>query len=494
MDLLTNWASKTKEQRQESLRRLVNGDDHELAHDYIRLVSAGHHGVYASMGPNFTYAVFGRDSIEVAEDLLATHQTLVRDIIFTLARLQGVKYDDVSEEEPGKIHHEYRSRVFEGELISEESLTVMHNLQRWWGSIGADELVYYGSFDSTPLYVRLVHNYTKQYGKAILSEKYVARNGQYQTILDCLQSAIDWLVVKIEDSPWRLLEYKRLNPSGLLNQVWKDSGTAYLHSDGTVANGDGGIAAVELQGYAYDALLGAAQLLNENPTHVTRYKDLAQEIQQTTLERLWMPSFRFFAQGLDRDPVSGATRQIETSTSNAGLLLYSHLLQDLPADSRRAYCEGTIETLCGPEFLTEAGIRCRALRHRTKPGFVDYHGSYAVWPKETFDIASGLLQHGYAHLARQLTNRILHSVEVAGDFYELFYVEDDGEVWYDPVASVEYFSKKFPTAHLPTPEPGQAWVISAVLNILSNQGQPLGEEHAFEKRLLRDIPKVYPLR
>jgi glycogen debranching enzyme len=488
MDYLTNWAHKTKDQRQESLRQLIDGHDPDLAHDCIRLVSAGHHGVYASMGPNFTYAVFGRDSIEVAEDLLATHQSLARDIIFTLARLQGVKYDNVSEEEPGKIHHEYRSRVFEGELISEESLAVMHKLQRWWGSIGADELVYYGSFDATPLYVRLVTNYTRLYGKAILGEKYVARDGQDRTILDCLQSAIDWLTAKIEQSPWRLLEYKRINPSGLLNQVWKDSGTSYLHIDGTIANADGGIAAVELQGYAYDALLGAAQLFDENNSPVARYRDLARDIQQATLEQLWMPDSQFFAQGLDRDETNGSTRQIKTLTSNAGLLLYSQLLKDLPDDIRRNYCEGIIKTICGPEFLTEAGIRCRALRHKTIPGFVDYHGTYAVWPKETFDIASGLLQHGYAHLAQQLNNRILNSVEVAGDFYELFYVEDDGTVWYDPVASVAYFSKKFPTNPLPVPEPGQAWVISAVINILSNRDAPLGEETDFGRSLR--IPNV----
>src|ERR1700729_411287 len=249
MDFVTDWTTKTRAQRQKSLFELVNSP--HLTHDYIRLVSAGHHGVYASMGPHFTYAIFGRDSIEVAEDLMATHQRLVRDIIFTLARLQGVKYDSVSEEEPGKIHHEYRSRVFDGEVVSEQSLAVMHSLQHWWGSIGADELVYYGSSDATPTYIRLVFTYVKQYGRSILDEKYVTRSGETRTILDSVQAATDWLVEKIKSSPWKLLEYKRINPKGLFNQAWKDSETAYLHSNGTVANADGGIASVELQGYAY---------------------------------------------------------------------------------------------------------------------------------------------------------------------------------------------------------------------------------------------------
>jgi glycogen debranching enzyme len=487
MDLLTDWTSKTKAQRQKSLLQLVNDHEYALTHDYMRLVSAGHYGVYASMGPNFTYAIFGRDSIEVAEDLLFTRRDLARDIIFTLARLQGVKHDNISEEEPGKIHHEYRSRVFDGELISEESLSLMHKLQHWWGSIGADEMVYYGSFDATPLYIRLVCAYSMQYGQAILHEKYIARDGKEKTIRDSLQAATDWLVAKIKQSPWKLLEYKRTNPKGLPNQAWKDSETAYLHTDGTIANADGGLAAVELQGYAYDALLGAAELQDNK-----HYRALAQEVQEATLAQLWMPESQFFAQGLDRD-TKGAARQIKTLTSNGGLLLHSQLLVDLPEDTRRIYCEGIIKTICGPQFLTEAGIRCRALQYKNMPGFVDYHGTYAVWPKETFDIAGALIQHGYTHLAQQLTNRILRSIEMAGDFYELFYVEDDGKVWYDHTAAVEHFSKKSPIHPLSIPEPGQAWVISAVLAILSNAGKPLGPIDDFEKHILQAIPKVHPL-
>jgi hypothetical protein len=151
--------------------------------------------------------------------------------------------------------------------------------------------------------------------------------------------------------------------------------------------------------------------------------------------------------------------------------------------------------ICSSEFLTESGIRCRALRHKDIPGFVDYHGTYTVWPKETFDVANGLLQHGYAHLANQFTNRILRSVEIAGDFYELFYVEDDGKVWYDSTAALDHFSKKSPADYLPIPEPGQAWVISAVLSILSNRDELSNHKvDTFEKQLLQTIPEVYPLK
>lgn len=491
MDLITDWANKTKKQRQKSLLNLITYGGKGMSHDYIELVSAGGQGVYASTGPNFAYAVFGRDSIEVAEDLLGTHQNLVHTIIFTLARLQGVKDNYLTEEEPGKIHHEYRSRLFDGKPVSEESLAVMHKLQRWWGGSGSDEMIYYGSYDATPLYIRLIYSYCRLYGYDILSETYTTRNGHNRTLLDSLQAATTWLTAKIEQSNWKLLEYKRTNPDGVFNQVWKDSGTSYLHEDGRIANADGGIASVELQGYAYDALFSASQLLGKRRL-ARRLGRLARHIQETTLKQLWLPEQQFFAQGLDRDE-SGSTRQIKTLTSNAGLLLQTNLLSNLPVNIRRKYVEGIVQTICGPEFITAAGIRCRALKHKDIPGFADYHGTYAVWPKETYDIAKGLFRHSYPHLANQLNNRILHSVVTAGEFYEFFYAEDDGTIWYDANAAVRYFSQKSPDIHLPRPEPGQAWVISAVLSILAHKNKKPESVEPFEAHLVQALPKLHPL-
>jgi glycogen debranching enzyme len=248
-----------------------------------------------------------------------------------------------------------------------------------------------------------------------------------------------------------------------------------------------------LQGYAYDALLAAAELQNHKASKLSaHYRKLALELQKATIELLWMPDLQFFAQGLDRDE-QALTRQIKTLTSNGALLLQSQLLKDLPVDIRRPYVEAIATVIYSADFLTEAGIRCRALRHKDIPGFTDYHGVRAVWPKETFDIANGLMSHGFVHLAEQLNNRILRSVELAGDFYELFYVEDDGEIWYDNVASVEHFSKKSATDYLPVPEPGQAWVISSVLHILSNKITPINPVGGFESHIIQSMPKIYPL-
>ncbi len=456
------WLSMPLADRQQRLRHLIAGQND---FNFMNLVNAGHLGVYASLGVHFDSAIFGRDSLQVAEDLLESHQNLSRTIIHTLASLQGVKHDDKSEEEPGKIHHEYRTRLFNGQPISEVSLNIMKRLQQVWGGEGSDSMRYYGSYDATPLYIRLVGAYARRYGLKFLDEIYNGLDGE-KRIADSLRAATLWLVNKIESSPWMLLEYKRLNwENGITNQVWKDSATSYLHLDGSLANHDSGIASVELQGYAYDALMTASQLVANNDKERKDWRDLAVQVQQQTLDRLWMTEQMFFAQGLDRSP-QGHTRRIETLTSNCGGLLDSALLSDLPKEKRKTYTDGIVAMITSDEFMTPVGIRSRALKHKQMPGFVDYHGSFTVWAKETYAIARGLKRFGHIQLAAHLESRILDGVMRAGEFYEFFYVKDTGTVWYDREEAVQHFKSIGLGKNIATPESGQAWTISAVLSIL----------------------------
>ncbi len=458
----TAWLDKTKSQKQHALYQLIHEDD---SVDYINLVTVPQ-GVVASLGRHFDYAIFGRDSIRVAKDLLDTHQTLAHDIILSLARLQGTFYNDQSEEEPGKIHHEHRSLIFDGEPIPEVSAGILRDLQQVWGRDDADGMTYYGSADATPLYVRLVASYVNKYGNELLDETVTGRDGQTCTLRDSLQHAVDWLVRQIEASPWGLLEYKRRNPNGLINQAWKDSTTAYLHADGSMANFEQGIASIELQGYAYDAFLDASKLLPGD--QASRWQTLAKRIQETTLATCWMEQSAYFAQGLDRD-AQGNMRQIDTLTSNPALLLRSRLLHDLEPDERDRYVEKIVRMLMSPEFLTMGGIRSRALKHHSIPGFPDYHGTYTTWPKETYEIAKGLRYHGYSALGHDLEVRILNSVMTAGEFYEFFYINENGTLWYDPDEARKHFEPLSQGNLLPVPEAGQAWTVSAVMAILKRR-------------------------
>ena len=464
MSLIQEWDGLPKTKRQAAIRQTFN-DGWPPSVDYIQLVlNKDRLGVCASTGPHYIDAVFGRDSLEVAEDLLETHQTLAHDILLTLASLQGTKLDLTSEEEPGKIHHEYRAALMGGEPVPKHSLELMHILQQQWGGTNTDRMIYYGSHDATLLFVRLLGRYVDLYGSQILRQTVNNHREQISTLSDSALAAVRWLISKI-DLNLGLFVYRRLNPIGLANQTWKDSDTSFMFKDGQLPDFDKGIASLELQGYAYDALQSAVRLRLGSEQERQNWQNLATNIQRETIAKLWMPDRQFFAQGLAYDRL-GIFRQLDTLTSDAGVLLDTGLLHDLPDAQSRPMIEDVVRQLCGPDFLTKIGIRCRSLEHWHLPGYIVYHGSNVVWPKETFDVCKGLRRSGFANLAKTLEDGLLDSLEQSGGFYEFFYVSRDGFVWYDRQAALKHFGQESPGQTLPMPETGQAWTISAAEHIL----------------------------
>lgn len=462
------WSKKSLEARQELFRQAA-AHDSEAVQQLLALVRApAGYGVYASIGPNYQYAVFGRDSIAFAEDVLEQFPDLAREIIAVLVRLQGRKTDLTTEEEPGKIHHEYRSLHFNGESISEAAVKVYNLLLPRWGHPETQELLYYGSVDATPLFVRLVGLFVDRWGPAILDQETTHHSGEAVTVRRAVESALDWLLSKIEASPWKLLEFKRLNPQGLLNQAWKDSDTAYLHTNGAVANADGGIASIEVQGYTFDALQAGGRILPLTPERKQQIAQCAESLAKRTLDLMWLPDEQFFAMGVDREP-GGNTRQIKSHTSNAAALLRSDLLGVLGTEAARTYARAIVTRIMDEtQFLTPAGVRARSLQHASLLAYADYHGSQVTWPKDTLDVARGFKKWGFAAEAAELEKRLVNYIQLAGEAYEFFYVNTDGKVkvHYRLEHPDEPRFHDFGAAN--TPEPGQAWTLSAFVCAISH--------------------------
>ncbi|MBO0685671.1 MAG: hypothetical protein J2P45_21145, partial [Candidatus Dormibacteraeota bacterium] len=262
-------------------------------------------GLHASIGPLYRDAVFGRDSLEAAEDILHLRPDVVREVIVALARLQGT--EDVpsgprsNEEERGKIHHEHRSLYVGGRRISAGSERLLEQLSGLWGG-SETELTYYGSADATPLFVRLVARYCRRYGEPLLDQELVRRDGAATTVGECVLAAVDWISRRMDDSTLGMVEFRRRNPNGIPFQVWKDSGTSYLHRDGRLADPDRPLAALEVQAYAYDALVGAAGLTDPRfRVQAGEWRERARALRARTLEWCWMAEDEYFAMGLDRD-------------------------------------------------------------------------------------------------------------------------------------------------------------------------------------------------
>ena len=464
MHALVDWLAMPKQERRTEIKQLF-APGVVPPRDPLQLVLAPHHwGVFASVGPHFQYALFGRDSAETAEDILDTRPTVAHDIILTLACLQGTKVDYQSEEEPGKIHHEFRRKHLNGEPIPEESQHILYDLQHIWGGIGTEETIYYGSYDATPLFIRLVGQYVAAHGEDILNKTIQARDGQARTVRESVELALDWLDAKIAAHPQSLLAYKRMNAIGILNQCWKDSATSHIHTDGSLPNYNEPVASIELQGLAYDALLTGVRLGLGDGDKQRSWRERAGNLQESTLANLWLSDRRYFAQGLDIDP-TGKPRRLDTITSDAAALLDSNLLHDLPSSQAKSYIEGIAALVFSDNLLTDVGVRCRAVEHWDLVDYIDYHGPNAVWPKETFDIAKGLRRAGMADKAEELETRIRHGLIMASEFIEFFYVSRDGKIWYDRDDALAHFGRESHGHPIATPEPGQAWTIAAALRI-----------------------------
>lgn len=449
-------------------------------------------GVYASADVLFKGAVFGRDSLKVGRDLLEVRPHLTREILSTLASFQGIKTDEVNEEEPGKIMHEMRrekgldatSAVIFNELTSPASKN--------WGKEWDDKencwrMVYFGSVDSTPSYVQLLTEYCESQGDDILDEAVVLRDGSEITVRETMRKAVSWIVQQLEESPTGLLGYKRVNPNGIENQVWKDSKEFYVHADGSYVNHNASVASIEVQGIVYEALIGAGRYMADESVELARR---AEELRDRTLELLWNPEARYFSVGVDQDE-NGHLRPIDTKAANVACLLDSRFFDMLPEEDRRLYISSIVETIMSPDFLTDAGIRSRALSDAKLVPFWDYHGSHVTWPKETYDIIRGLHRQGFSRLAEQAQNRMLNAVHKSDAFPEFIYVDAAG------LALIRPDPEGIAIDSTNRPEGIQAWTVSSVMAAMADElygpVEPNSQQEwqkVLEERLLSDIPDM----
>ena len=350
--------------------------------------------------------VFGRDSLRVAIDLISSYPELARTTVLKLAELQGIITDQAREEEPGKIVHEARD--------ADDPLARKLTEELGWG------WPYYGSIDATPEFIRTLTAYCRltEENYAFLSETYIDRSQTERTIGYAMDAAVEWILRSLDKNPEGLLEYKAVLPRGIENQVWKDSWDSYHHVDGTYANHNQGIASIEVQTTAYDALLDAA-LLYENAlgdsdkAAILRVR--AAKLRQTIIELFWSEDKGgYFVLGTDRDD-RGRLRQLKIRTSNMGHVLNSRLLEDNSPESNRMR-DALIRQLTSPELLTPSGIRTLASDEiRFRPGA--YHNG-SIWLWDTHHIAKGIRRHGYDDLADEIDRRLLHVVATTRIFPE----------------------------------------------------------------------------
>lgn len=352
--------------------------------------------------------LFGRDAIFTAMMALPFDRELATGVLRTLARFQGTRFDETSEEQPGKILHEIRL----GDVAAESGRSV-----------------YYGTVDATPLFVML----------AAEAWRWGLDWGQVESLLPNVRAALEWMRTDGDPDADGYLEYPGEVARGLRNQGWKDSGDAVQFADGRLAEGP--IALSEVQGAKYRALLDAAALLEQggDASDAERARAEAADLAERFRRDFWVEEIGFPALALD-----GEKRRVDAVASNAGRLLWTGILEPEQAVM-------VARRLVSQEFFTGWGLRTLSTSNRGyKP--VSYHVG-SVWPHDTALAAAGLARAGYGAEALRIAHGL---IEAAPHFSyrlpELFSGFSREEVGF-PVG--------YPTTSSP-----QAWAAGSVLLLL----------------------------
>lgn len=338
---------------------------------------------FLAAGAPWFFTLFGRDSLWAARLLLPHDWSIAASTLRTLASMQGTTTNLETAEQPGKILHELRSRTTDVPGLKLPPL-------------------YYGTVDATPLWVCLL---AEAHRAGLPTESVI-------DLLPNLHAALTWIIEYGDADGDGFLDYIDGTGEGLSNQGWKDSGDAIRWRDGSLAHGP--IALCEVQGYAYEAAMLAAALLEElghigAELPVTAHdakqwtpaelRDWASALRSRFNATFWVetPEGRYPAIGLDRDK-----RPIDSLTSNPAHLMGTGILD--------ATDEVQLATLLlGDTMRSGYGLRTMS----TEAGGywpLSYHCG-SVWTHDTAIAIRGLQRAGLREQAAIFSHELLRVAE-----------------------------------------------------------------------------------
>ena len=333
--------------------------------------------------PGRYHALFGRDSLIFALQVLPERPDVAAATLRALAALQGGREDPEIDEEPGKILHEYRTTVPD-----------WHRGAGW--AVRDGGIRYYGSADSTSWFLVVL-----------------AATGQRALVAEldpAWRAAAGWLERTLQRGRG-LVRYGRDRPGGLTQQGWRDSdgpasdpaGSGILRPDGTDPAAP--LADADMQAVAVAALRALAWLEPDRADHWRLAAD-------TLVARV---SADF---GPEVMAIDGRSVPVPGAGSQLGWLLWADAL-DPPATRAAA------ERLSRPDVMTGFGLRTLSSEH---PCFLErgYHRG-TIWPFDSWLGWGGLRAAGAGEAAERVRTGVLGAIARLGRAPELYAVTAGGE-------------------------------------------------------------------
>jgi glycogen debranching enzyme len=327
--------------------------------------------------PGRFHALFGRDSLITALQVLPERPDVSRATLRALAALQGRREDPETDEEPGKILHEYRP-------VAEPRFA-----EAGW-PVRDGRLLYYGSADSTSWFLVVA---------AALGDP------EFEP---AMRAAAGWLSRALERGGGLVRYGPRTSSGGLVQQGWRDAaapveahpnGGGILRADGSAPAAPQADADVQAVAYAALRAIGDDERADALAARIAR--DFGPDV---------------MALEADDAVVPGAGSQL-------GWLLWSGALRD----------ERLAARLCEPDVLTPYGLRTLSA---DSPVFdpQGYHRG-SIWPFDSWLGWGGLRAAGFHEQAERVRTGVLAALDELGQAPELYAVTAAGELEPAPAAN-----------------------------------------------------------
>ena len=330
--------------------------------------------------PGRFHALFGRDSLITALQVLPARPDVARATLRALAARQGTVDDVETDEEPGKVLHEYRP-------VAEPRFA-----EHGW-PVRDGELLYYGSADSTSWFLVVL----EALGDAALTAELEAH----------WRAAGGWLARALEAGDGLVRYGPRHATGGLVQQGWRDAvAPVEAHPYGAgIVRPDGSEPAAPLADADTQAVAQAALRALERLDPDGGWGGRAETHRAAVKARF----------GPEVMAIEGDGAVVPGAGSQLGWLLWASLLGDEAADR-----------LVAADVLTPYGLRTLSSEH---PAF-DPHAYHrgGVWPFDNWIGWLGLRAAGRDEDAERVRAGVLRALDELGRAPELYAVTPDGRL------------------------------------------------------------------